>query len=82
LEILLTDINQKRLNDDWSKLKGQTKGRWCKLTNDDLLMIAGQREQLVASIGKHYHLAANETERQVAKWEDKIGLSSTGTDSP
>jgi uncharacterized protein YjbJ (UPF0337 family) len=46
----MTDINPKRLKDDWSKRERQTKSQWGKLTDNDLLVTAGQREQLVVSI--------------------------------
>jgi len=72
----MTDSTQQRLTHDWSKLKGQIKEQWGKLTDDDLLVISGQREQLLASIRKHYHLAADQAERQVQKWEEKVGLKS------
>jgi uncharacterized protein YjbJ (UPF0337 family) len=65
-------INQDRFATEWSKLRGQIKEQWGKLTDDDLLAIAGQREQLLASIREKYGIAVEEAERQVAEWEAKI----------
>lgn len=73
------NTNRQRITHDWSALKGQIKEQWGKLTDDDLLAIAGQREQLLARIRSHYHLAAEEAERQVKEWERKVGLGTTRT---
>ncbi|MEE4273699.1 MAG: CsbD family protein [Thermoanaerobaculales bacterium] len=69
--------NRQRIAHDWSVLKGQIKEQWGKLTDDDLLAIAGQREQLLARIRSQYSLAADEAERQVEEWENKVGLRTT-----
>jgi uncharacterized protein YjbJ (UPF0337 family) len=76
----MIDVDRQRLTHDWSKLKGQVKEQWGKLTDDDLLAVAGRREQLLAKIRQHYHVAAEEAERQVRDWEEKIGLGSPGND--
>lgn len=71
------DTHRDRLRHDWSELKGQVKETWGKLTNDDLLEIAGQREQLLAKIRQHYHLAEEDAERRVREWEEKVSLETT-----
>ena len=72
--------NRQRITHEWSVLKGQIKEQWGKLTDDDLLAIAGQREQLLASIRWQYGLAADEAERQVEEWGNRVGLGTTRVD--
>lgn len=61
--------------DEWTQLRGRIKEEWGSLTDDDLLRISGQREQLLAEIRKHYHVAVEEAERQVREWERKVDIS-------
>ena len=73
------NTNRQRIAHEWSALKGQIKEQWGKLTDDDLLAIAGQREQLLARIRSRYKLTEIEAERQVEEWEESVGLGSTRT---
>jgi uncharacterized protein YjbJ (UPF0337 family) len=55
------DVNQGK----WKELKGQVKERWGKLTDDDMDVIAGKKDQLVGTIQKKYGYARDEAEREV-----------------
>jgi uncharacterized protein YjbJ (UPF0337 family) len=41
-------MNRDRVQGQWKQLKGKTK--WGKLTDDDLDVIAGQKDQLIGKI--------------------------------
>jgi len=43
--------------------------QWGKLTNDDLDIIAGNREELIGRIQNAYGIAHDDAARQVAQWE-------------
>ena len=45
------------------------KEKWGQLTDDDLTMIAGKRDQLVGRVQERYGLAKDEAEREVKEWE-------------
>jgi uncharacterized protein YjbJ (UPF0337 family) len=62
---------------DWKQIKGKVKEAWGKLTDQDLDVIAGKREQLVGLIQKHYGLARDEAERQVERFERSHGSGPT-----
>jgi uncharacterized protein YjbJ (UPF0337 family) len=62
-------MNWDRVEGNWKTFKGQVRQQWGKLTDDDLDVIAGQREELVGRIQNAYGLARDEAERQVAEWE-------------
>lgn len=66
-----------RMKAEWSQAKGKAKEEWGKLTDDDLLKIAGQREQLLAEIRKRYRVAVEEAERQVREWERRVDIDTT-----
>jgi uncharacterized protein YjbJ (UPF0337 family) len=62
-------MNWDRIEGNWKTFKGQVQQNWGKLTNDDLDVIAGQREELVGRIQNAYGLARDEADRQVTEWE-------------
>lgn len=62
-------MNQDRIQGRWKQLKGKVKEQWGKLTDDDLDVIAGRRDQLLGRIQQRHGLAREEADRQVAEWE-------------
>jgi uncharacterized protein YjbJ (UPF0337 family) len=63
-------MNQDRLEGRWKQLKGKVKEQWGKLTDDDLDVIAGRRDQLLGRIQQRHGLARQDADRQVKQWED------------
>ena len=57
---------------NWKQLKGKVKQQWGKLTDDDLTLIEGQRDELVGRIQERYGLAKDEADRQVKDWESRL----------
>lgn len=47
-------MNWNRVEGNWKQLKGKAQARWGKLTNDDLDVIAGRREELEGRLQKAY----------------------------
>jgi uncharacterized protein YjbJ (UPF0337 family) len=62
-------MNSDTMKGDWKQFKGKVKEAWGKLTDDELDVIAGRRDQLVGAIQKHYGIARDEAERQVQNFE-------------
>lgn len=63
-------MNWDTLKGDWKQVKGQLKQRWGKLTDDDLLRIEGEEDELVGAIQKRYGIAKEEAEAAAkAFWE-------------
>ena len=57
-----------RLEGDWKKLRGKVKARWGKLTDDDLALIKGQRDQLEGKIQERYGYAKSQARREIEDW--------------
>lgn len=55
----------------WKQFKGAVKVRWGKLTDDDLQVINGKRDQLIGKIQERYGIAKAEAERQISEFEQK-----------
>ncbi len=62
-------MNQDRIQGRWKLLKGKVKEQWGKLTDDDLDVIAGRRDQLLGRIQQRHGVARDEADRQVRGWE-------------
>ena len=62
-------MNWEETKGKWNQTKGAVKKQWGKLTNDDLTVIAGQRDQLVGKIQERYGIAKEEADKQVRTWE-------------
>jgi uncharacterized protein YjbJ (UPF0337 family) len=58
-------MNWEQLAGKWKQYSGKVHEKWGKLTNDDLDIIQGKREQLVGRIQERYGIAKEEAQRQV-----------------
>ena len=61
-------MNEDRVQGKWKQMKGALKSRWGKLTDDDLGVIEGQRDQLVGKVQERYGIAKDEAQKQVDEW--------------
>ena len=64
-------MNQDRVQGSWLKFKGKVKEQWGKLTDDDLDVIAGKRDQLLGKIQKRHGLTLEEAEKQLNAWRER-----------
>ena len=62
-------MNQDRIRGQWKQVKGKIKEQWGRLTDDDLDVIAGKREQLLGRIQQRHGVAKDEAQRQVQDFE-------------
>jgi uncharacterized protein YjbJ (UPF0337 family) len=65
-------MNWDRISGNWTQWKGRVQERWGKLSNDQLDVIAGQRDELSGRIQKAYGLTKEEAERQLRNWERNL----------
>jgi Uncharacterized protein conserved in bacteria len=62
-------MNNDQVSGNWKQFKGKFKEKWGKLTDDDLTVIEGKREQLVGKIQERYGYAKERAEEEVKNWE-------------
>lgn len=62
-------MNHDTIEGNWKQVKGKVKEQWGKLTDDDLDVIAGKRDQLLGRIQERHGLAREEAEKQVTTFE-------------
>lgn len=63
-------MNEDRLKGDWKRVKGKIREKWGELTDDDVDVIDGRREQLAGLLQKRYGMAKEEIEEQIREFED------------
>ena len=61
-------MNWDRVEGQWKQMKGSAKEQWGKLTDDDLDMIAGRRDQFIGKLQERYGIAKDEAERRANEW--------------
>jgi uncharacterized protein YjbJ (UPF0337 family) len=61
-------MNWDRIEGQWKQLKGKAIQKWGKLTDDDLDVIEGKRENLVGRVQELYGKRKDEAEREVDDW--------------
>jgi len=64
-------MNQEQASGNWNIFKGKVKEQWGKLTDDDMKVLEGNRDQLVGSVQKRYGIAKEEAERQVNEFRNR-----------
>jgi uncharacterized protein YjbJ (UPF0337 family) len=58
-------MNSDTLKGQWKQLKGAAKEKWGQLTDDELDMTDGQKDQLIGRIQERYGYTRDVAEREV-----------------
>ena len=61
-------MNWDQIAGQWKHLKGKAKEKWGKLTDDEIDVVEGKRDQLVGRIQQRYGIAKDEAEKEVDAW--------------
>ena len=64
-------MNKDEIGGNWKQFKGKAKEKWGKLTDDDMTVIEGKRDQLVGKIQERYGYAKDQAEKEVKDWETR-----------
>lgn len=64
-------MNADQVKGSWKQFRGKVKEAWGKLTDDDLDVIDGKKDQLVGKVQKAYGVAREDAEKQVKEFNSK-----------
>jgi len=64
-------MNKDEIGGNWKQLKGKVKEQWGKITDDDLTVIEGKRDQLVGKIQERYGYQKDKAEDELSEWEKR-----------
>jgi uncharacterized protein YjbJ (UPF0337 family) len=67
-------MNWDLIEGKWKQMKRQLREKWGNLTDDDLEMIAGKRDQLIGKLQVRYGIAKEEAAKQVDEFADSLRL--------
>jgi len=70
-------MNWDQIEGKWKQAKGSMKQQWGKLTDDDLDVIAGQREKLVGKLQERYGYAKEDAQRRADEWAKTTGADTS-----
>lgn len=58
-------MNMDQIKGDWKQLQGKVKAKWGKLTDDDMTVIEGKRDELAGKIQERYGMAKEAAEKEL-----------------
>jgi uncharacterized protein YjbJ (UPF0337 family) len=73
-------MNWDQIEGKWKQASGKVKEKWGKLTDDDIQMIRGKRDQLIGKIQERYAIAKADAERQVDEFSRSYRADETTTE--
>jgi len=62
-------MNWDRIERNWQHFKGNAGRHWVKLTDEQLVAVAGNRDRLAATIQQVYGMSKDIAEKQLAAWQ-------------
>ncbi|MGB5904353.1 MAG: CsbD family protein [Xanthobacteraceae bacterium] len=60
-----------RVEGNWKQIKGKVKEQWGKLTDDDLDVINGKRDQPEGRIQERYGYQKDQVKKDIDDWYDR-----------
>jgi uncharacterized protein YjbJ (UPF0337 family) len=63
-------MNWDRIEGNWTEFKGKVKQQWGKLTDDDLMAIEGDRDELAGRLQNRYGYAKDIARKEIDSWLD------------
>lgn len=67
-------MNKDQASGNWKQFKGTVKEKWGKLTDDDLTVIEGKRDQLVGKIQERYGYQKEAAEKKLKRGKIIINI--------
>lgn len=65
-------MNTQLSEGNWMQFKGKVREQWGKLTNDDMDVIAGQRDQLIGKLRERYGKGVEALNVEIAAFESTL----------
>jgi uncharacterized protein YjbJ (UPF0337 family) len=64
-------MNWDQIEGNWMKAKGKLRQQWGKLTDDDITLIDGKREELAGRLQERYGYQKEQAEKEIDSWMKK-----------
>lgn len=64
-------MNKDIFEGKWEEIKGNIKKKWGKFTDDDLLEIEGNQQEIYGKLQKHYGYTRDQAEKAIKEFHDR-----------
>ena len=65
-------MNWDQMEGKWKQLRGSIRERWGKLTDDDLDVIAGNRDRFIGKLQERYGIMREEAQKRADEWVKSV----------
>ena len=65
-------MNWDQIQGNWKQFTGQVKAKWGKLTDDDMTVIAGKRDELAGILQERYGYAKERAEQELHEFTTSL----------
>jgi uncharacterized protein YjbJ (UPF0337 family) len=65
-------MNWYEIAGNWMQIKGKVKEHWGKLTDNDLIAVAGRRDQLAGVLQQKYGYAKSQVEKELESFSQGL----------
>lgn len=65
-------MNWDQVKGNWKQFKGQARTKWGKLTDDDLDVVGGKREELAGKLQERYGYEKDRAEREADEFASSL----------
>jgi uncharacterized protein YjbJ (UPF0337 family) len=72
-------MNWDQVEGKWKQFAGRFREKWGKLTDDDLQMISGKKDQLVGKIQERYGMAREQAQTEVDQYVSTLQAEGSAT---
>jgi uncharacterized protein YjbJ (UPF0337 family) len=69
-----TEMNWQQIEGKWDFAKGKIREKWGKLTDQDLAVVAGKRDQLIGRLKERYGMQKDAAEKEINRWLDDLRM--------
>jgi len=69
-----TIMNWDQIAGSWKQAAGKVKEKWGKLTDDDLTVVSGKRDQLSGLLQKRYGMAKDQAEKELDEFVNTFNV--------
>ena len=67
-------MNWNTIAGNWQEVRGKVRSKWGKLTDDDMELVAGKKDQLIGVLRQRYGYEQDRAEREVEDWARTVSI--------
>jgi uncharacterized protein YjbJ (UPF0337 family) len=68
-------MNKDTIEGNWEEIKGKAKQKWGKLTDNDLMLLKGNRQEFLGRVQEAYGKSRSDSERDLQEFEKSCGCT-------